>query len=351
MKYFLKREWKWLVAVLTIFIITLGLLLIKTKYEVVTPAVISPVDQYITIGESKKDDISINTTSVYGFYNANLLNFLISKVNPFSDEEKIYSYQDTSTTYTTKQGTLHRDFSIRNSIVSGYKKAGYNVDVIFKGYTVTSIYDFGISMNFELGDTVKKVDDLELSEELSLDKALKKIREIDSSKIKFNCLIERDQEEKEVELELYVVEDKKYLPIVTEVDYTFRILDENAPKYDYEYGDALGPSGGLMQSLYIYEKLTGCKLTKGLKIAGTGTIDINGNAGLIGGIKQKIYTANANKVDIFFVPVDNSRETEDDKLKNWKDAEIAYKKLLFTKMEIVPVSSLDDIIKYLEERQ
>ena len=143
------------------------------------------------------------------------------------------------------------------------------------------------------------------------------------------------------------MDNNKYCPIVVEIDYSYK-LPEDAPKCDYEYGNALGPSGGLMQALYIYEKLTGSELTKGLKIAGTGTIDINGNASLIGGMKQKIYTANANNVDIFFVPFDKNRETKDARFKNWYEAKEAYDKLIFTNMEIVPVSSLYDIIEHLE---
>ena len=38
-------------------------------------------------------------------------------------------------------------------------------------------------------------------------------------------------------------------------------------------------------------KLTDFDYTRGLKICGTGTININGIVGEIGGIKQKIHTA------------------------------------------------------------
>ena len=341
--------------ILTVFLTTLGLLFIKTNYEVITPAVVTPVDDYMTIGNDKKSKLDINTTSIYGFTRANLLNFIVSKLNPFVDENKLYSYINTSESYETTQGALHRGLSIRNAIVSGYKEAGYDVEIDFKGYVVTSIYNFGVQMNFELEDKIFRVEDIELSEKVTLDDAIKQIRKSNSDKMLFNCLIKRLENnkmvEKEVVLELYLKDDKIYSPIVSELDYDFKILDENAPKYDYEYGNAMGPSGGLMQALFVYESLTGGNLTKGLKIAGTGTVDVNGNAGLIGGIKQKIYTANANGVDIFFVPIDKSRDTKKDRFSNWYDAKEAYDNLLFTNMKIYPVSSLYDIIEYLEKQQ
>ena len=43
-------------------------------------------------------------------------------------------------------------------------------------------------------------------------------------------------------------------------------------------------------------------LTKGRKIAGTGTISVSGRVGAIGGITQKIITAIRNDVDIFLCP-------------------------------------------------
>ena len=55
--------------------------------------------------------------------------------------------------------------------------------------------------------------------------------------------------------------------------------------------DIGGPSAGLIFSLAIYDKITPGTLTGGRDIAGTGTIDVNGNVGEIGGIQQKIAGA------------------------------------------------------------
>ncbi|MEU8236855.1 PDZ domain-containing protein [Actinoplanes missouriensis] len=69
-----------------------------------------------------------------------------------------------------------------------------------------------------------------------------------------------------------------------------------------------GPSAGLMFSLGIIDKLKPEDLTGGKIIAGTGTIDDNGNVGPIGGIPQKLVGADKAGAELFLVPKDNCAE-------------------------------------------
>ncbi|WKN47476.1 PDZ domain-containing protein [Nocardioides sp. Arc9.136] len=66
-----------------------------------------------------------------------------------------------------------------------------------------------------------------------------------------------------------------------------------------------GPSAGLMFSLAIYDTLTEGSLTGGEVVAGTGTIDPEGNVGPIGGIQQKVVGARDAGAQLFLVPPDN----------------------------------------------
>lgn len=66
-----------------------------------------------------------------------------------------------------------------------------------------------------------------------------------------------------------------------------------------------GPSAGLMFSLAVYNLLSSTDVTGGRKIAGTGTIDLQGNVGPIGGVKQKVFTAEEAGATYFLCPVDN----------------------------------------------
>ena len=69
-----------------------------------------------------------------------------------------------------------------------------------------------------------------------------------------------------------------------------------------------GPSAGLMFSLGIIDKLRPADLTGGKIIAGTGTLDDEGNVGPIGGIPQKLVGAKGAKATLFLVPADNCAE-------------------------------------------
>ncbi len=76
-------------------------------------------------------------------------------------------------------------------------------------------------------------------------------------------------------------------------------------KVDISVGQVGGPSAGLMFSLGIYDKLTPGALTGGKSVAGTGTIDIDGKVGAIGGVEQKMVGAKKAGATVFLTPAGN----------------------------------------------
>lgn len=66
-----------------------------------------------------------------------------------------------------------------------------------------------------------------------------------------------------------------------------------------------GPSAGLMFSLAVANALSVADLTRGYRIAGTGTIDLSGAVGAIGGVQQKVAAAEQAGARYFLCPVDN----------------------------------------------
>lgn len=347
MKRFFKTQWIWLSIVSIISLITIGLVVIRVDYEVTTPACITPVNSFIEFENSDELNIDVNTVSVYGFERVSLLNYIVSKVNPFSDVSKISSYQDTSDEYIQTQGNIHKRMSIDNAIISGYKKAGYEVNINFIGYTVTTIYKYATS-DVKLGDVFVEFEGKKLSLEYSLQDAINEFSKV--GKLEYNATVLRNGEKIQVLVRFVSINNSLKIGIGVEKYFTYQ-LDDNAPKYKLLSSDSIGPSGGLMQALYIYESLTNANLTKDLKIAGTGTIDENGNAGLIGGIKQKIFISYSMGCDIFFVPIDTSYSNElsqNANLVEAYEAQVLLNKLNLTKMKLVPVRNLDEVIDYLE---
>jgi PDZ domain-containing protein len=97
--------------------------------------------------------------------------------------------------------------------------------------------------------------------------------------------------------------------------------------------DIGGPSAGLMFTLGIIDRLTPGSLSGGSFIAGTGTINLDGTVGAIGGIQQKEITARRAGATYFLAPADNCAE-----------ALTAVPQGL----TLVKVSTLDDALKALQ---
>jgi PDZ domain-containing protein len=65
-----------------------------------------------------------------------------------------------------------------------------------------------------------------------------------------------------------------------------------------------------MFALGVIDKIDPVDLTGGIRIAGTGTIDDDGNVGPIGGIPQKLRGAKRDKASVFLAPADNCAEAK-----------------------------------------
>ncbi len=76
----------------------------------------------------------------------------------------------------------------------------------------------------------------------------------------------------------------------------------------FNLADIGGPSAGLMFSLAVVDKLSTGELNGGGFVAGTGTIDPDGNVGPIGGIPFKMVAAREAGATTFLVPANNCDE-------------------------------------------
>lgn len=94
-----------------------------------------------------------------------------------------------------------------------------------------------------------------------------------------------------------------------------------------------GPSAGLIFTLGVIEKMTGEDLVRGRKIAGTGTIDIDGRIGAIGGIENKLIGASRIGATIFLAPVNNCED-----IKHVPDG-----------LQVIPVSTLKEAVEVLRD--
>ncbi|HEY4331053.1 MAG TPA: S16 family serine protease [Ilumatobacteraceae bacterium] len=97
--------------------------------------------------------------------------------------------------------------------------------------------------------------------------------------------------------------------------------------------DIGGPSAGLAFTLTLIDELTPGDLTGGKRIAVTGTIDIDGKVGAIGGLPQKASAVMQTGTKYFLVPASQSK------------ADIAAaRKVVGDKVQIIPVATLDEAL-------
>lgn len=110
-----------------------------------------------------------------------------------------------------------------------------------------------------------------------------------------------------------------------------------------------GNSLGLMLAVGLIEEMKNVDYSQNnlYKIAGTGTIQKDHQVGSVGSIRFKLLTAEENGVDIFFVPKDRevygefSNQVEASRLIKEQDLSL----------QIIPVSTLEEAINYLESIQ
>lgn len=104
---------------------------------------------------------------------------------------------------------------------------------------------------------------------------------------------------------------------------------------DIQSGRIGGPSAGLMWALGVIETLTPEDLTAGRSIAGTGSVDLDGQVGPIGGVRMKIIGAEEAGADAFLLP----RE------------DLAHARDAAGSIELVPVGTVEEALGYLEGRR
>ena len=79
-------------------------------------------------------------------------------------------------------------------------------------------------------------------------------------------------------------------------------------KVSIDLGDIGGPSAGLPFALQVYQEL-GKDVDRGLRVAATGEIQLDGSILPVGGLKQKTVGVRKAKADVFLVPAGENAET------------------------------------------
>ena len=257
-------------------------------------------------------------------YKGNIVTVLLSQIFKNWDLNKLENQQvsDESIDDIYTRNKVMLDNSIENAMYVAYKYAGKNIEIKdYENIVIATTKENGIN----IGDIVLKVDDIEVENIETIRNYLETLNAGDEIQVK----IKRNNKEKNIKVTL---DDDKLIGIMVITNYTYE-TDEDLDIV-FKNGEG-GSSGGLILALGIYSKISDADILRGRNIAGTGTIDINGNVGEIDGIKYKIAGAVKDKMDIVLVAPSN-----------YEEAQKVVKENNY-KIELVKVSTFEEAVEFL----
>ncbi len=325
-KEFIKENYKELIILLVVVL----LFTIELPYSIYTPGGAVDLNDRITVQNEYDSEGSFNMAYV-SMVRGSIPFLLISYVIPDWDivpaEEITAEGEDLDEMLEREK--LYMQESMDAAIINAYQAAGKEV-------TITDTIN-EVSYLAEEADTDLKIGDIILEVNGEAIDSLEDLRNIvEALEVgeKVDLIVSRDGKERECYAVTYDTSDGAKIGVSLLTTYEY----ETDPEVTItSKASEAGSSGGLMMSLTIYNKLVEEDITGGKKIVGTGTIDIDGNVGEIGGVRYKLIGAVKNDAEIFMCPEENYEEAKS--VAEEKDYDIT----------IISVATFDEAIKKLEE--
>jgi PDZ domain-containing protein len=293
----LKHYQKLIIVLIFPYLYLMMVLVVPTSYSVTAPGNLTPVEQFIQI-EGVDPVGDFNTIYVYSydpitaFQYFMLFNNQTMDVYLTTDREKDMSLSDEY-----QAGQLSKLVSMKTSLIIAYELAMAKDPSITIDYAYRGLYVYmrpSRMSDLKIGDEVVSIDGESYTEHThdtfmgltTRDQYTLTVKRTAGDQVTYHTI---DYVRQEGELSVRFLRNDEILSAQPQ----FQLPGKN--------NVVGGPSGGMMQTLSLYASLMKLNI-EGVKIAGTGTIQMGGTIGPIGGIRQKIYTANYQKVDIFFIP-------------------------------------------------
>ncbi|WP_138415036.1 SepM family pheromone-processing serine protease [Aquibacillus sediminis] len=312
----------------------------RLPYYIYKPGGADALNPIVEVTDGYESDGDMHLVTVRGGP-ATPFQYLLASIRPYHDIdpiEEVFPEGISQEDYHKAQLQM-MESSQKQSTVVAYQAAGADIDINYEGIYVVNVME-GMPADgiLQTGDKILQVDNQTISK---TDHLIDYVSSKQPGAV-ITLTVERNQErvETEMELESFPDQDKVGLGIglVTNLE-----IEHVEPEVKFASGEIGGPSAGLMFSLEIYDQLTELDISKGYHIAGTGEISYEGQIGRIGGIDKKVIAADSQGCDIFFAPNEGGADDSNYKIASQTAEDIE------TDMEIVPVDTFDDALKYLEE--
>ena len=293
------------------YLLTIVFLVFPTHYQVLLPGDTTSFDEQVMI--ENHDIPTISSIYVISYEPITLFQYTLIE---FLQNGQLFIPNESTQVMTLKEkydaAQLQKLSSYMISAIVAYTKAEKTISYEFEGYAVTSLLNQ--DRTIKIGDYITSINDIPL--------------EIDTDFSQFKEMLTLEFEVNRNHEKLTIIHERSISDLPLSLYPIFTITQSNPvitfPGLDSVVG---GPSGGMMMTLTIYLSLM--QQSYDLSIVGTGTIQIDGTIGIIGGLNEKYETVK-DDMDIMFIPLEQF-----DTLSNTNDA------------RIVPINHLDDAILYL----
>jgi PDZ domain-containing protein len=203
------------------------------------------------------------------------------------------------------------------AIAVALQNLGYEIDTKGDGVSVVGLLDDSpVKDKLKKGDLLNSINNIEI---FSATEFISTLRTYSIGEtVSIGLLREVDGVKDQMYIETTLIEHVEYKgePMVGFLATTVNERFDFPFEIDIKTGNVGGPSAGLMMALNVYNNLIPEDITNSMIVAGTGTIEIDGSVGPVGGIKQKIIAAKRAGAELILVPLANFEEAkafEDDK--------------------------------------
>jgi PDZ domain-containing protein len=322
-----RRFWRVAAGVLVVLI----LVFVPTGYFIVRPGSAMDTSEFVTATGGAKDargDLRFLTVSTD---QANLFWYLFAQVDPKSDLEPksqvLRPGEDLEEYLKKTRRMMHNSQAIAK--VVALKTLGYPAKLITTGVRVDGFFEGSPAAGtLQEGDIITSVAGVPVGTRDELVERLGAFRPGEKAAL----VVRRNSVESSLE-----VTTTEHPEIKGRAAFLIEVSDaplssEIPVDIEIDPGNITGPSAGLMFTLEIIDQLDReIDWTRGWRIAGTGTILPDGSVGGIGGVVQKVFTAEAAGAEIMFVPQANAKDAQ----------------RVARKVRVVPVSHLNDALEFL----
>jgi PDZ domain-containing protein len=195
------------------------------------------------------------------------------------------------------------------AIAVALKNVGYEISSKGDGVAVVGLLDDSpVKNKLKKGDLIQSINSTDI---FSATEFIATLRTYSIGEtVSIGLLREIDGVKKQIFVKTTLVEHVEYKgePMVGFLATTVNERFDFPFEIDIKTGNVGGPSAGLMMALNVYNNLIPEDITNSMIVAGTGTIEIDGSVGPVGGIKQKIIAAKRAGAELILVPVANFEE-------------------------------------------